>query len=461
MVVFLGLVGAYPPAAFGAQPPALQGVGVSQVTETNAVLGATLDPVDGGAHYQFQIAADPSGFASEILCPAHTEPSINPICTGTYAEGVLPIGEVWAEAQHVELNLNEVGVALQPGSTYYYRVLAARAVGEEEDETIDWEDPTVVSETRGFTTDRGLEPSAPPDLSVPVPKVVPTPILPPRRPGCRKEVRREGKVRCVKPRIPSFCAIPVVRDYGKRLRGLPSGEPLPEALPFGPPQLRAFATRPEENQFIYRGKAPQFRLENTQGGGDLELNWTIEMRVSRPDVFGLPDVVLYNAATTVGTLGRYSTFPFEGAPLLERGPYRIDIVFLDQSANVLGSYFEYVEVVPQMLRARLRLSRRVVGPGGVLRFRLENLGTQEIGYSHFYGLQRFHEGRWASVRLQKKFFAGRRTLPAGRASACQNLRIQRELKPGRYRILKPFSYGFKRALKLQLLSENFLVRDNS
>jgi hypothetical protein len=459
MLAVFAHLGAHPPVALGAQPPALQDLGVSAVTETNAVLGATIDPVEGGAHYQFQIAANPSEFASEIICPAHPEPSIDSICAGTNAEGVLPIGEVWAEAQQVELNLNEVGSTLRPGSTYYYRVLAARAVGEEEDETIDWEDLTVMSETRGFTTDSGLEPSIPPDLSVPNPLVVPSPILGPRRP-CKNVVRREGKVRCVKPQVQSFCGVPVVRDYEKRLRRLPSGEPLPEILPFGPPQLRAFATRPGGSRFVYRGEGPRFRIENTQGGGDLELNWTIGIRVSRPDELGLPAGVLSETTTGIVVMRGYGTFPFEGAPLFERGPYRIDIGFSDQSGNVLGSYFEYVEVVPQALRTRLRLSRRVVGPGGVLRFRLENLGTQEIGYGHSYGLQRFREGRWTPVPSRQKFFVDRRTLPAGRASACQNVRIRRELEPGHYRILKAFSYGFKRALKVQFLAENFLVRRN-
>lgn len=205
---FLVSLGTLTPAAFGSVLPTVQGLEASEVTETNAVLGTAIDPVEGGAHYQFQIAASPSEFASEILCPKHTESSTDSVCTGTYAEDVLPIGEIWDEPQHVALNLNEVGMVLQPGSTYYYRVLAARAVGKEGDEAIDWEVPTVMSETRGFTTDSGLEPSIPPDLSVPDSKLVPAPILPPR-PVCENAVRREGKVRCVKPqdRLPRFCRV--------------------------------------------------------------------------------------------------------------------------------------------------------------------------------------------------------------------------------------------------------------
>lgn len=198
--------GSVAPAALGASPPVIESVGVSDVTDSNAVLSAVIDPVEGGAYYQFQIAADPSEFASEILCPEDFEAGTGPSCEGPSAKGVLPIGELWGETQAVELDLSDAGVTLQSGSAYYFRVLVARAADEEEDEVIEWEEPTVVGETRDFTTgNNGGEPSVPPVLAVPlsIPSYSVAYDLIGTRPLCRGErIRRRGRVLCVKPR---FC----------------------------------------------------------------------------------------------------------------------------------------------------------------------------------------------------------------------------------------------------------------
>ena len=131
-------------------PPTITSEGASQITATDATLEATIDPGSSkaGTYYQFQIAKDPSEFAEEMQCPAPGRPFARP-CGGTYSETALPIGFIENE-KTVELDLAKAEVTLEPGTTYYYRVLAANAVLTED--TIAWEEPTVFGETKSFTT---------------------------------------------------------------------------------------------------------------------------------------------------------------------------------------------------------------------------------------------------------------------------------------------------------------------
>jgi hypothetical protein len=137
-------------AASASTPPSIEEESVSGITATNANLEVQVSPHGGfGAYVQFQLVIDPEEYASEILCPYPPEPG--PFCLGEFGEGALPILRFFKEAQRVSLNLSEdFGVTLQPGTTYHYRVLAARAITSED--TIEWEEPTVFGSDQTFTT---------------------------------------------------------------------------------------------------------------------------------------------------------------------------------------------------------------------------------------------------------------------------------------------------------------------
>lgn len=135
--------------------PSIKGESVSQITSTGATLEATIDPGSAtpGAYYQFQLVENPGEFAAEIQCPP--PPSSGPFlpCVGgTESAGALPIGHIAHEAGEttVTLDLNEAGVVLKPGTTYHYRVLAAPA--KQSEDTIEWEEPTVVGADQTFMT---------------------------------------------------------------------------------------------------------------------------------------------------------------------------------------------------------------------------------------------------------------------------------------------------------------------
>jgi hypothetical protein len=138
-------------------PPSIEGESVSHVTSTDATLEAQID-VEGlkhGADYQFQIVQSPSEYASELICPS-TRPQGHEICVGPQSPGAAPIGFVPSDeagplkSSEVSLDLAGAGITLKPGTTYHYRVIAARAVQTED--TIQWEGPTVYGADQTFTT---------------------------------------------------------------------------------------------------------------------------------------------------------------------------------------------------------------------------------------------------------------------------------------------------------------------
>jgi hypothetical protein len=129
-------------------PPLIEEESVSGITSTNATLEARINPNGFRAHYQFQLVTDPDEYASEILCPE--PPRSLGFCIGEYAEGVLSIGFIFKEVTTVSLDLSSEGVTLQPGTTYHYRVLAARAIPSED--TIEWITPIVYGADQTFTT---------------------------------------------------------------------------------------------------------------------------------------------------------------------------------------------------------------------------------------------------------------------------------------------------------------------
>ncbi len=95
--------------------PTIEGVSVSGITEHDATLEAQIDPNGLASTYQFQLGKGCYPAACDVISdiPLPVED-----LSGTEGE------------QTVKLDLNSVGVELQPNSVYYYSVLATNAAGE-------------------------------------------------------------------------------------------------------------------------------------------------------------------------------------------------------------------------------------------------------------------------------------------------------------------------------------------
>jgi len=137
--------------------PSVESESASNVTPVGATLEAevNLHGAAAGAYYQFQLALDPSEFATEILCPPMIQ-SVFMGCIGAQDSGALPIGYLAGNTlqpsatSHASLDLATAGLTLQRGTVYHYRVLVARRVATED--TLEWEPPTVIGGDRTFRT---------------------------------------------------------------------------------------------------------------------------------------------------------------------------------------------------------------------------------------------------------------------------------------------------------------------
>ncbi len=138
--------------------PRIEGESVSAITEHDATLEATINPegLPKGADYQFQIVENTSEYLPELVCAEHgvVQPVGNDGCLAPpdWPSGVIPLRSIGSsEGKQVSLDLASVGVTLQPGTTYHYRVLAAESLNGEDG--VLWEAPAVIGSDQTFTTD--------------------------------------------------------------------------------------------------------------------------------------------------------------------------------------------------------------------------------------------------------------------------------------------------------------------
>lgn len=207
---------------------------------------------------------------------------------------------------------------------------------------------------------------------------------------------------------------------------------------------------------MHLGTSPAYRVSVPSDSAPVELNWTVRVLTSRVEA-GSPAITpVAETTTSVGTVSSDSAASIVGGPLSERGSFRIDIAFSNQKGEILGSYAEYVQAVPRTFRVRLGLSRQRVRPGGTVRARLENLGTELIGYGYPYSLQRYHDGRWVSIP-QGPFLLPLFHAPPGTASRCNAIRIPERAAAGLYRVGKSAMAFLPPRRRARVVGETFRV----
>ncbi len=144
-----------PAVALASSSPSIEWTNAWNLTLTDATLGAGIDPagLPPGAYYQFQVVKNTSEYLSEIACPSRAKLKGTDGCgPGPEVEGALPIGSVpdGTKGETVTLDLASAGITLKPGTTYHYRVLAAKALQTED--TLQWEPPVIAAPDQTFTT---------------------------------------------------------------------------------------------------------------------------------------------------------------------------------------------------------------------------------------------------------------------------------------------------------------------
>jgi hypothetical protein len=168
VVLAFGLLLLSSASALAAEAPVIGSTVSYGITQNDATLEALIDPgaLPEGVYYQFQVVANTSEYLPELVCPEHGVKLSKPDgCggpdSGPTTPGALPIGyiEKEPESRYVRLHLAAAGMTLKPGTTYHYRVLAAKRVQSED--TLNWEGPPTVGPDQTFTT---LTPGTPPAI---------------------------------------------------------------------------------------------------------------------------------------------------------------------------------------------------------------------------------------------------------------------------------------------------------
>jgi len=158
-------VAVLPAAALAASQPTIEWTNAWNLAPTDATLGAGINPegLADGAYYQFQVVKNTSEYPPEMFCSEGGV--VQPVghgCGGNWGTPpeVIPLGGKigGSKGQQVSLDLVGAGMTLQPGTTYHYRVLAAKALAEEEG-GIFWEHPSVIAPDQTFTTPLASAPS--------------------------------------------------------------------------------------------------------------------------------------------------------------------------------------------------------------------------------------------------------------------------------------------------------------
>jgi hypothetical protein len=131
--------------------PSIDSEAASDISEHDAILEAMINPEGQDVRYQFQIARNASEFLPGLACPTgHTAG----LCLGSpVTAGALPIGFLVAGSSDDSVGVDlerEIGVTLQPETTYHYRVIAVSSPLTED--TVEWKGPTVYGADQTFTT---------------------------------------------------------------------------------------------------------------------------------------------------------------------------------------------------------------------------------------------------------------------------------------------------------------------
>lgn len=234
-----------------------------------------------------------------------------------------------------------------------------------------------------------------------------------------------------------WCKGTSVHNYRAPLEALPPVSHPPEQLPFGPRKLNLYSTS-FSPVIVGEGGFGYGFFDETYRDRTLYLNWEVTVRVSRIDSRG---EVVRTSRTRVVRLTDVSNpdeidlwLKVPADPAL----YRYDLEFHDlQSGELLGGYSEYLRVVHRTFHARIAVDHKMFHPGQEAFARIENRGSEGVGFGVAYDVQRFEDGHWGRSLLGKPVWPAVEIFMGGGGSGfCMPYRIPFDAPPGRYRFAK-------------------------
>jgi hypothetical protein len=235
---------------------------------------------------------------------------------------------------------------------------------------------------------------------------------------------------------PDFCdAQEQARDFGfSRLPPIHEADERTDGQELGHPGVSIFSGVDE----VRTRSAPfGFRFGKSSAANPRFGHWTVTGTLWELDARG-------GSAREVGHTGMVVTpTNLQNQPLVALTPprrhgfYRFDLRIIAHDKTI-GSYSTYMKHVAPSSRARLRLDQQIVQPGEGIRWRIENLGTEQIDYGEEFDVQRKQERKWTHVKGFGEGLWGLVTLilEPGVAGECEGQHLPSTLAPGRYRIVQ-------------------------
>lgn len=190
------------------------------------------------------------------------------------------------------------------------------------------------------------------------------------------------------------------------------------------------------------------------------LDWTVAAQLWSLDSAGTPTEEIDQRQIDIGRLDNaYQPHLNLSIPHVV-DLYRYDIQFSDHDGNRLGSYSQYLRVVPEMVKVRLGINRRRFRPGQMIATRPEVLGTNWVTYGESFEVERMSNGHWHldPALTPREWLTWSGSAGLGGAGRCSPFKVPIDTPPGRYRVKKPVSAEVGRTHRLPLtLTARFSV----
>ncbi len=236
---------------------------------------------------------------------------------------------------------------------------------------------------------------------------------------------------------PEFCEPrESLRDFG--FSRLPPVKALPEAEDpsFAPPNVNVYGSG--SFQVLNQRGSYGYGFSEQNFNGTVRLDWTVTAQMWLLGSRGIPVREVDSETLFIGELDAGDQPHISLETLGRRGFYRFDIQFTDRNGTQLGAYSSYVKVARPFWKARLGLDRRVYRPGQLVLSRPENLGTEWMSFGADFKVQQWEAGDWVPAKALQPggFLLWLGFIGPGAPGQCSALELPRDVRPGRYRIVK-------------------------
>lgn len=261
-----------------------------------------------------------------------------------------------------------------------------------------------------------------------------------------------------------LCHGDLLRDYEQPLRRMPADHAPPTGdLAFAPVGVSLHSMGLHKvfiqgDKVGYRLSIKRARSQTDRYRHPVTLRWSVTATLHTIDRQGNSKRVAARKRMRLGKI-RYRENVEIG--LREKpGLYRLEVAINNWSGQRLGTYYQYIRILPARTRARIAATGMSFHVGELITGRIENLGTSTVLWSAAEALkmERYTDGGWVEVLMNRgagvtgvdKFIYG------GRAGPCATFYIPLDAMAGSYRFSTEIEFLGTKVRRVKL-ARNFSV----